>query len=53
MFRYFFRLLRDLGGYAWRNKAWWMIPLVLSLLLLAGIVVATKGGIMASLYALF
>jgi Family of unknown function (DUF5989) len=53
MLRYFFRLLRDLGGYAWRNKAWWMIPLGLTLLLLGFVVVAAKTGMLAGLYTLF
>ena len=53
MFRYFLKLLRELGGYAWQNKAWWMIPLVLALLLLGVVVVATQGGVLTTIYALF
>ena len=53
MFKYFFKLLRELGGYAWQNKAWWIIPIAITLLLLMVVVVATQGGILSSIYALF
>ncbi len=31
-------LLKNLGGFAWENKIWWMVPLVLVLALLAFVV---------------
>ncbi|NQU39094.1 MAG: hypothetical protein HQ523_03995 [Lentisphaerae bacterium] len=33
-------LLKEFGEFAWHNKAWWIIPVVLILLLLAFLVVA-------------
>lgn len=37
-FRHLFRLLREFGLFAWHNKAWWIIPIVLMLLLLSGLI---------------
>lgn len=43
------RFLRHLGGlvqefiaFAWKNKVWWIVPMVLLLLLLALLIVATQ-----------
>lgn len=36
--KYLGRLLADFLGFAWKNKAWWIIPVVLVLLLLAAFV---------------
>jgi hypothetical protein len=33
-------LLREFGEFAWHNKAWWIIPIVLVLLLVAVLIVA-------------
>ena len=33
--RHLGRLLKDFGGFAWQNKAWWIVPLVVVLLLMA------------------
>ena len=33
--KYLGRLLKEFGGFAWHNKAWWIVPVVLVLLLLA------------------
>ena len=33
-------LLKELGEFAWHNKAWWIIPVAIVMLLLAFIVVA-------------
>ena len=46
------RLLRELLGFAWHNKAWWIVPVVLVLLLLAllivlGVVLLSLGRIRA------
>lgn len=36
------RLLRDLVAFARAEKVWWMVPLVLALLAVAGIVVVSQ-----------
>lgn len=36
------RLLRDVFGLAREQKAWWLVPLLVTLLLIAGLVVATQ-----------
>jgi hypothetical protein len=36
------RMFRDLFGFAWQHKAWWLIPVVLLLLLLAVGIVAVQ-----------
>ena len=33
--RHLGRLLKDFLGFAWQNKAWWIIPVVVVMLLLA------------------
>ena len=33
------RLLKEFFGFAWHNKAWWIVPIVLVLLLLALLIV--------------
>ena len=37
--RHLGRLLKDFLGFAWQNKAWWIIPFVLIMLVLALIIV--------------
>lgn len=37
--RHLGRLLKEFGMFAWHNKAWWIIPIVLVLLLLAAMIV--------------
>ena len=32
------RLLKEFGSFAWHNKAWWLIPVVAVLLILAALV---------------
>lgn len=34
------RLLKEFGVFAWQNKAWWIVPVVLVLLLVALLVFA-------------
>lgn len=36
------RLLKEFFGFAWHNKAWWIIPVVLILLLLGALVFVTQ-----------
>jgi hypothetical protein len=40
--RYLFRLLADFCGFARQHKAWWIVPLVITLLVLALIMVAVQ-----------
>lgn len=37
--RYLLRLLKEFLGFAWHNKAWWIIPIVIVLLLMALLIV--------------
>lgn len=37
--KYLGRLLKEFFGFAWHNKAWWIIPVILVLLLLAMLIV--------------
>lgn len=37
--KYLGRLLKELLGFSWHNKVWWMVPLVLVLLLMALLIV--------------
>ncbi len=38
--KHLLRLLKELGQFAWHNKAWWIVPVVLVLLLLALVIVS-------------
>lgn len=40
--RHLWRLLAEFGAFAWHNKAWWIIPLVLVLLVLTLFIVTTQ-----------
>ena len=40
MLKHAFRLLKDFCGFAWQNKAWWIVPVVVVLLLLSLLIVA-------------
>ena len=37
--RYIWRLTKEFFGFAWHNKAWWIIPIVIVLLLMAMLIV--------------
>ncbi len=50
--RHLGRLLKELGVFAWSNKAWWIIPVVLMLLLIA-VVVITSETLLPGIYTLF
>lgn len=50
--RYLGRLLGELVEFAWQNKAWWIVPIVLVLFLLMAFVVA-GGGLTPYLYPLY
>ena len=36
--KYLGRLLKEFGEFAWQNKAWWIIPIVIVLLLLSALI---------------
>jgi uncharacterized integral membrane protein len=36
------RLLMEIGGFAWHNKAWWIVPIVVILLLMALLIFTTQ-----------
>lgn len=38
--RHLGRLLQEFFAFAWQNKAWWIVPVILVLLLLAIFIVA-------------
>jgi len=38
-FKYLWRLIREFFGFAWHNKAWWILPIVLVMLLMALLIV--------------
>jgi len=40
--RHLMQFLRQFTEFAWQNKLWWMIPVVLALLLMALLVAATQ-----------
>jgi hypothetical protein len=46
------RLLKEFGEFAWHNKAWWIVPVVLVLLLLAVLIVAGQS-VAPFIYTLF
>lgn len=37
--RYLLRLCKEFVGFAWHNKAWWIIPIFVILLLMAMLIV--------------
>ena len=49
---YLGRLLGEFFGFAWENKAWWIIPVVLMLLLMA-LLIATGTVSAPFIYTLF
>jgi hypothetical protein len=51
-FRYVGRLLAEFGHFAWQNKAWWIVPVVLVLLLLSALIVAGSS-VAPFIYTLF
>ncbi len=50
--RYLGRLGREFVDFAWQNKAWWIVPIVLVLLLL-GIFIVTGSSVAPFIYTLF
>ena len=50
--RYLGRLLKEFGEFAWHNKACWIVPMVVLLLLLA-MLIATGTSVAPFIYTLF
>ena len=50
--RHLLLLFKEFGAFAWHNKAWWIIPVVLVLLLLA-LFVITGQTVAPFIYTLF
>ena len=50
--KYLGRLLKEVGEFAWHNKAWWIVPMVVLLLLLA-LLIATGTSVAPFIYTLF
>ena len=50
--RHLGRLLKEFGMFAWHNKAWWIVPMVVLLLLLA-LLIATGTSVAPFIYTLF
>lgn len=50
--RHLANLLKEVGLFAWENKAWWIVPIVLVMLLLALVVVVGQGTV-PFIYTLF
>ena len=46
------RLLKEFFGFAWHNKAWWIVPIVLILLLL-GFLIISGSAVAPFIYTLF
>jgi hypothetical protein len=50
--KYLGQLLKEFGAFAWQNKAWWIVPLVLTLLLLS-VLIFTGTAVAPFIYTLF
>lgn len=37
--KYLGRLLREVAAFAWHNKAWWIVPIVIVLLLFSALII--------------
>jgi len=46
-------LLKEFGQFAWHNKSWWIIPMVLVLLLLGLLIFTSGAAAPAFIYTLF
>ena len=50
--KYIGRLIGEFFQFAWQNKAWWIIPIVLVLLLLT-VLIVTGSSVAPFIYTLF
>jgi len=39
--KYLVRLVQEFIGFAWQNKAWWMVPILLVLLAMGALITTT------------
>jgi len=46
------RLLSDVWSFAWHNKAWWLVPLVIVLLVIGALIVSGQA-VAPFIYTLF
>lgn len=51
--RHLGQLLKEFGRFAWYNKAWWILPVMLVLLLLGALIVMGQAAVPAFIYTLF
>ena len=51
-FRHLIRLLKEFFHFAWHNKAWWIIPVILVLLFFGFLLVTTQSAL-PFIYTLF
>lgn len=52
MLKYIGRLIKEFFEFAWHNKAWWIVPVVLILLLL-GFLIISGSAVAPFIYTLF
>ena len=52
LLKHLFKLLKEFGGFAWQNKAWWIIPVIIVLLLISILIIAGSG-LAPFIYTLF
>jgi hypothetical protein len=52
MLKHIGRLPKEIGEFAWHNKAWWIVPVVLIMLLLA-LLIITGQSTAPFIYTLF
>lgn len=50
--KHLLRLLKEFGLFAWHNKAWWIVPVILVLLLL-GLLIVSGQTVAPFIYTLF
>ncbi|MDP7384954.1 MAG: DUF5989 family protein [Nitrospinota bacterium] len=54
MIRVFLSILNELFAFLWENKLWWMSPMIVVLLLFAGLLYFAQGSALAPfVYTLF
>lgn len=46
-------IVSELSSFVWRNKRWWMIPMILVLALLVMVMLLGSSGVGAFIYPLF
>ena len=51
--KHFGRLLKEFLGFAWHNKAWWIVPMVIVLLFITLLVALGQVAVPSVIYTLF